>query len=107
MMRFLVAAAALCGLSQQAAIQEQTLRSADATSASSPVASASGSPAASWPKADSNVLKFSEDGTFQLAIFSDLHFGESKPLRCLPILCLLSFVLFPLAMNGSSLRPEW
>lgn len=33
-------------------------------------------------------LKFTEDGTFQISIFEDLHFGESKP----PIAGLLNSI---------------
>lgn len=29
-------------------------------------------------------LKFREDGTFQISIFEDLHFGESKDFKYIP-----------------------
>lgn len=31
-----------------------------------------------WRNESFGALKFAEDGTFQLSIFEDLHFGESK-----------------------------
>ena len=39
-----------------------------------------------WRNDSFNELRFSDDGTFQLSIFEDLHFGESKDIQFLNVL---------------------
>ncbi|KAI9172358.1 putative inactive purple acid phosphatase [Paramyrothecium foliicola] len=85
MMRVVVAVAVLFGLSHQAAVHRQ-IGTDNAIPGDTPN-SEPGSPELinTEPigpepgslQTDPNLLKFNDDGTFQIAIFSDLHFGEN------------------------------